>query len=156
MKTYNFLILGLILISISSCSKDNDTQTNENYYLVFGHFYGECMGEECVETFKLTNTKLYEDRNDIYGSTDFNFDELGSDKFDQVKDLIFSVPDQLLNENDSTFGCPDCLDQGGLLIQYSKNGNLKTWRIDQIKDAVPSYLHDFMDEVNEKIALINN
>ena len=81
---------------------------------------------------------------------------MGKDKFEQVKDLVDLFPTQLLNENVNTFGCPDCTDGGGLFIQYSENGTLKSWRIDQIKGNVPSFLHDFMDKVNEKIELINN
>lgn len=75
--------------------------------------------------------------------------------FEQVKNLTDFFPNQLLQENDTIFGCPDCADGGGLLIQYSENGNLKSWRIDQTKENVPSYLHSFIDQVNQKIALIH-
>ena len=64
-------------------------------------------------------------------------------------------PSQLLNEKKTTIGCPDCADGGGLFIQYSENGNVKSWRIDQEKDNVPHYLHNLIDKVNEKIKIIN-
>jgi hypothetical protein len=82
--------------------------------------------------------------------------ELENDKFEKVKNLVDFFPNQLLNKSETVFGCPDCADGGGLFIQYSESGNLKSWRIDQSKNNVPTYLHNFIDKVNEKIGLINN
>jgi hypothetical protein len=143
-----------------SCDKDDDdndcTTATEPDYLIFGHFYGECLGETCVETFKLTDTQLFEDTIDDYSGQNLVFIELGNDKFELANDLFDYFPAELLNESDTVFGCPDCADGGGLFIQYSINENPQSWRIDQEKNNVPSYLHDFMDEVNERIELINN
>jgi hypothetical protein len=155
MKTVKYVLIGLVILLNVSCDKDDEFELNETNYLIFGHFYGECFGEGCIEIFKLTGDKLFEDTNDNYSGEDLNFIELENDEFEQVKDLANIFPEQLLNEDKSTFGCPDCADGGGLFIQYSKNGNLKSWRIDQNKDNVPSYLHNFIDKVNEKIGLIN-
>ena len=142
---------------LTSCNKNDDgIEINEQNFLIFGHFYGECIGEGCVETFKLTDKKLFEDTIDDYSGQNLEFLELGNDKFEQTKNLVDFFPNQLLNDNESVFGCPDCADGGGLFIQYSDNGNVKSWRIDQDKGNVPNYLHNFMDKVNEKIELINN
>ena len=149
------LILLCLPIIFTSCKKE-EVEINNNEYLIFGHFYGMCGGEDCIETFKLTDEKLYEDLNDNYSGTEpFNFVILGDEKYNEAKDLISFFPSQLLNENDITFGCPDCVDQGGLFIGYKKDGELKKWRIDQNKNQVPNYLHNFMDKVNVKIAAIN-
>ena len=149
------VFLGLILISVISCSSDDGIELNETNFLVFGHFYGECGGEGCIETFKLTGTSLFEDTNDNYVGIDFNFIELTNDKFEAVKDLVDFFPNELLSSSETTFGCPDCADGGGLFIQYSKNGITRNWTIDQSKSNVPNFLHNFMDKVNEKIQLIN-
>ena len=151
------LILKVIGILFSCSSNDDDEiRLSEQNFLIFGHFYGLCGGESCVETFKLTDTKLFEDTIDDYSGQNMDFVELENDKFEQVKDLVDFFPNQLLNQNEAVFGCPDCADGGGLFVQYSENGNVKSWRIDQNKDNVPSYLHNFMDKVNEKIAIIDN
>jgi hypothetical protein len=151
-----FTLLMAIVI-LTSCNKDEDSITiNEQNFLVFGHFYGMCGGEECVETYKLTDLKLYEDILDDYSGQNLDFVELDNETFEQINDLVDFFPNQLLNETDTIFGCPDCSDGGGLFIQYSDNGNLKSWRIDQFQENVPSYLHSFIDKVNEKISLINN
>ena len=148
------LLLGLFTIVLLSCNSDDDTIENQDF-LVFGHFYGFCGGENCIETFKLTDTVLFEDTVDDYTRKSMNFIALDNEKFEQVKNLTDSFPDQLLNENERSFGCPDCADGGGLFIQISKNGVLKSWVIDQDKDQVPAYLHSFIDKVNQKIVLIN-
>jgi hypothetical protein len=74
----------------------------------------------------------------------------------EVNDLVDFFPNQLLDETETIIGCPDCADGGGLFIQYLDNEDIMAWRIDQNKNNVPTYLHDFMDKVNEKIQIINN
>ena len=136
------------------CSNDDSVKSED--FLVFGHFYGMCEGEGCVETFKLTETELLEDVNDDYLGSDLNFQKLENEKFEKVKDLMDYFPNELLSENETILGCPDCADGGGLFIQYYRDGSVKSWRIDQVKRNVPNYLHEFIDEVNHKIMLINN
>ncbi len=150
------LLLIFIFGTFISCKKDNSRIViDDKNFLIFGHFYGECLEEGCVETYKLTDKKIFEDTIDDYSGKNLNFVELNKDKFERVNDLIDFFPNELLNTNETVFGCPDCADGGGLFIQYSENGRLKTWRIDQDKENVPSYLYNFIDKVNEKIMLIN-
>lgn len=150
-----FSILILFAFIFSACHSD-DNKEDKGDYLIFGHFYGMCAGEECIEIFKLTENKLFEDSNDDYALTNFNFHELDQVIFNQVKDLKNDFPEQLLTNDSPIIGCPDCADGGGLFIQLSRDGKLYTWRIDQSKENVPEYLHNFMNTVNEKIRLINN
>jgi hypothetical protein len=143
------------LLLLFSCRHEPETRLLPLDYLIFGHSYGECSGETCVEIFKLADGVLYEDTSQyIYFSNTFDFTPLANDKYVLVKDLPDYLPAQLLQLDDSIFGCPDCGDQGAMYIQVSFNGQVKTWSIDQYKGAVPEYLHDFMDKVNEKIALL--
>ncbi|WP_430906624.1 hypothetical protein [Maribacter sp. 2-571] len=149
------LLLSLSVIVTSCSNEDNNIILNEQNFLIFGHFFGECSGEDCVETFKLTDSKLFEDTIDDYSGQNLEFIELENDTFDQVKNLVAFFPNQLLTERETVFGCPDCTDGGGLFVQYSENENAKSWRIDLDKGNVPTYLHPFIDKVNEKIDLIN-
>lgn len=157
-------LLGLLVfITLLACSKKDDDASGSNQaanaqtQLIFGHFYGMCGGETCIETFKLTDSKLLEDTIDSYSGTGpFHFLALEDQKFLETRDLVDFLPARLLVERDSTFGCPDCADQGGIFIQYTKGGSVKTWRIDQAKDNVPDYLYELMDKVNEKIDAINS
>ncbi|MBT5078925.1 MAG: hypothetical protein HOM61_08460 [Candidatus Marinimicrobia bacterium] len=152
----NIFLFLIVIGAFTSCDKDGDNITiNEQNFLIFGHFYGMCAGEGCVETYKLTDVKLYEDIVDDYSGQNLDFVELNNEQFELVNDLADFFPVQLLNESDAVFGCPDCADGGGLFIQFSDNGVLKSWRIDQVQNNVPNYLHDFIDQVNARIVLIN-
>jgi hypothetical protein len=135
----------------------NECATSSNY-VVFGHFYGECGGEQCIEKFKLTHDKIFENTNDVYPGTNTseppNYVQLSDEKFLAAHDLMSFIPNSLLAETNTTIGMPDASDGGGLYIEYHFNGVHKTFLIDQFKQNVPSNYHAFMDKVNEKIALM--
>lgn len=152
------IVLSLFTIGILlTCCKDDDKLIiNEQNYLIFGHYYGMCMGEGCIVYYKLTNNALYKDITKNYSGQNMKFVKLGNDLFEQVKDLADSFPNELLNQDETFLGCPDCADGGGLLIQYSENGSVRSWKIDKMKENIPNYLHNFIDKVNEKIRLIGN
>jgi len=145
---------------LNSCCEKADIDPEGSGYLVFGQFYGFCIGDDCVQIFKLEHDNLLEDTKKEYpGRSDFyegSYVGLDNSHFEQVKDLIDYFPEEMLNEVDTVFGCPDCMDQGGMYIEYNFNGIRKFWIIDNFTGNVPAYLHDFMEKVNEKIDLINN
>lgn len=155
MKFTNFILIIFLFINIS-CTPEEQKETSSLDYLTFGHFYGFCIGDNCVSTFKITDHKLFKDITKNYSGEDLVFTELNNDKFELAVDLIDAFPLELLKNEEEVIGCPDCSDKGGLFIQHSVNGIVKSWRIDLIKTNVPEYLHDFMDKVQEKIALINS
>jgi len=163
-KILTFFLLSLL---ISCCDKyccNNKVgvqpQLVDNDFLIFGHFYGECSGPQCVKIFKLTKDKLYEETNYPYSgigsSKNYIFKELPNDKFNVAKDLMSYFPNQLRSVTEKQIGCPDCRDQGGIYVELSENGAVKTWEIDNDKDAVPDYLPVFVSKVHEKIGLILN
>ena len=151
MRVINVLLV-LGLLSMISCSKER----NENFeYLIFGHFYGECIGDNCVANFKIEDQKIYEDANDSYnGSQGFDFVKLNDSMYELVIKIADDIPNELLSEENQTFGCPDCADQGGLYIEYGTSEKIGKWSIDQNKSSVPEYLHSYMDLINEKIDLL--
>ena len=71
------------LCFILSCTDNDDENAfllGDQDYLVFGHFYGMCAGEGCVETFKLTDLELFEDTVDDYSGTNLNFIKLDNER----------------------------------------------------------------------------
>jgi len=150
-----YFVLGITAIFLALCSKEAHQTQSPPDYLIFGHFYGHCIGEECIEIFKLTDEGLFEDVSDSYLATEFEFSPLGAEAFNVARDLQQALPAPLLNSTDSSFGCPDCADQGGLYIEISTNGERRSWRIDQDKSMVPGYLHFYMDKINQVIETIN-
>lgn len=159
MKSYLVPILGILILLGAGCKKEEIKPTSTSSdYLIFGHFYGFCQGERCVEIFKLDDTALQEDILDIYPDrTKFyiaSYKSLAATKFEAVKDLRANFPTELLSEQDTVLGQPDASDGGGLYIEYKSGTVHKFWIIDQFKTNVPTKYHGFMDKVNEKIALL--
>ena len=152
-----FFILCFLTITLCSCKKDAVIPSTSDY-LVFGHFYGECAGEQCVEIFRLEQNRLLEDTRDSYpNSTGFynaNYKLLTNQKFNDAKDLLNFFSNDLLTETNLVIGQPDAGDWGGLYIEYNFNGTRKFWLLDQMKSNVPTKYHNFIDKVNEKIKLI--
>lgn len=144
--------LSLILLA-SGCN--DDLKPSKSEYIIFGHFYGECLGDKCIEIFRLEEDKLFEDRNDRYPSyTGFysgKWEKLSNQKFNDTKDLTNDFPLDLLNETSTVIGQPDAGDWGGLYIEYNFDGIRKFWLLDQKKSNVPTKFHPFIDKVNEKI-----
>jgi hypothetical protein len=157
MKKIPVILTFLFILTLApSCEKD-DIGLELSYldYLIFGRFYGECNGEHCIEIYRLEMDCLLEDQNDQYPNA-YNFYEgnflyLGQSLFNRVKDLPRYFPNKLLSEPEHVIGQPDAGDWGGLYIEYNYYGDRRFWLIDNKRDNVPEYLHEFIDKVNERI-----
>lgn len=148
------IAICLTLVLLPACKKEDNLTLSQSDYLIFGDFYGECLGH-CVRIFKLEQDKLFEDTKKEYPNKysfyQGNFVQLPQQKFDIAKDLINSFPKKLLNETDTVIGIPDAADQGGLYIEYNVGGVRKFWLLDNWKTNTPAEYHEFIDKVNEKI-----
>jgi hypothetical protein len=97
-RVYFLLTIFCLVICIHySCKDEGCGDLNGDLeYFVFGHFYGECAGEGCVEMFKVENGKLYEDDIDDYPNytspIEAHWNELPAQKYDEVKNLSAAVP----------------------------------------------------------------
>lgn len=151
--------MGLLF---QSCKKDEDTgMTSDSDFLIFGHFYGLCSGEDCVEIFKLDESQLLEDSEDNYPDSDvfntLNFSIDQADKRTLVEDLLDKIPDELLQTSEKVIGSPDAGDWGGVYIEVNLNGQHDFWLLDMAEDNLPNEeLKTFRAEVVEAIDLINN
>jgi hypothetical protein len=158
------LILFSLLCTLSCEKSDGELLPSDDSYLIFGHFFGECIGEGCVEIFKLTDSQLFEDTNDLYplgmttGSDPYpgNFQQLDQSIYEEVSALTDAVPSELLAEANMVFGEPDAGDWGGFYVEYFDGSSLKKWAIDTQKNSIPTYLHEFTDKIGEAIFNINN
>lgn len=161
-KVVTFLIVA---VTLASCNTDEEPifiveqPSQEGDYMIFGTFAGYCVGEDCIEIFKLTGSTLSEDKNDNYPNTQTSysgdFDLLSDDKFEIAKSLLISTPPSLLIIKDTTIGLPDYADGGGIYFEYKVNDEHRYWLIDQIQSNVPNALHPWMDKVNSIIDQIN-
>lgn len=159
MKRIIFITTCLTIFLFTACDQDDNMELSSSDYIIFGHFYGECMGEQCVEIFRLEQDKLFEDTKDEYPKSNIfysgNFVPLSQQKFNNTKNLKDYFPTDLLNETKTVIGQPDAGDWGGLYVEYNSNGVRKFWLLDQKKSNVLTTYHDFIDKINEKIEQLN-
>jgi hypothetical protein len=84
---------------LTSCEKDANLELSTSDYLIFGHFYGKCLGEKCIEIFKLENEKLFEDTKGQYPNSGEFYEgiwvQLSQQKFNDTKDLTKYFPTDL-------------------------------------------------------------
>ena len=153
------IILIVVITGLFACENSTNSDKTENTSLIFGDFYGYCIGEQCVDIYKLENRNLWEDTTDINPLVKPNagrkFKKLPHELYQETKDLIELLPKRLINESAHIFGNPDSRDQGGLYIKYTDKETENYWIIDQDRGNIPEWLHDFHRSVNDKIMIID-
>ncbi len=157
-KFFLAIIFILPIFLIQGCSKDESIILLESDYFIFGTFYGECIGEGCVEIYKIDNDMLYEDIEDMYpngGSQETgNYQALSDEKFMEVNEIVSNIPETIWRIDEGTIGCPDCTDGGGVYIEIKKEGTTKVWLIDNFKNNVPETLHDVITKVHNAVDVL--
>ncbi|MEZ5030246.1 MAG: hypothetical protein R2787_02500 [Saprospiraceae bacterium] len=151
MKALTPLCFLTVLMALSSCAKEDLATPIDS--LIFGHFYGECTGERCIETYKVEDDKLYEDVLDRYAGGDhqnFAFQPLPGNLLMQIPDLASLLPEKLY-QADSTIGIPDAGDWGGIYVQVRQQGVTRWWLIDKADGNLPDWLIPFKQEVENAI-----
>ena len=159
-----FYIFSLCVCLTSIGCNDETAKANFDLstieYLSFGHLYGFCQGEECIEIFRIDDKGISEDTTDVYPSRTEsykgNFVLIADADPSAFESLITQFPEELLNEEETVLGCPDCADQGGYyIVILFKDGINRFWVLDTNKSSVPEYAHDYMDLISSAIAKIN-
>lgn len=147
--------LFLPLLLLIGC--DQATEFN-NEYVTFGHFYGFCMGEGCIEIYRLTHESVSEDTNDTYPRSDApyegNFQKLNDALFEAVHQNLVEIPSELLSTPSGVIGIPDAADGGGIYFEVIVKGERKFWLLDKNRQYLPEYLHPFVDRVEAAIEVL--
>ncbi|GAA4000530.1 hypothetical protein GCM10022408_09530 [Hymenobacter fastidiosus] len=155
MNGYSLLLGTLLAATFTGCEQEKVSP--DGGYLVVGRYYGECIGESCIDIFKIDTVaeRLYEDTADTYPSSERPYEgryQLKSQPlYEQVRVLPQHVPAQLLTQPTGIVGQPDFADGGGYYVEVSAAGQRKFWLIDTQKNNIPVYLHAFVDELDAKI-----
>ena len=160
MRTVVFLASGLLIFALG-CKKDEQTKPTEYDAFLFGSFFGECVGPDCVKTYRISEEKLWEAATDVYA---FNpgagptaegypgpFVELSADLYELAKDLPDQLPEELFQETQNVFGQPDAGDWGGLYVEVVTDGQHYVWILDNMETNMPEYLHDFAGAIRQTI-----
>ena len=135
------------LIVLSSCRYDEITLDTTKDHLVFGTFYGMCVGN-CVNFYVMEGNALYEVNNHQYPSQQLRVDissltKLDDAKYQSVQKIWTEFPERLKFETQTVFGCPDCTDAGGTYIEITTGNDVKYWYIDNSGRDVPLYIQEY-------------
>jgi hypothetical protein len=150
----NLFYLSIVILLIA-CGKEDAVKDSDTF--IFGHFFGECIGELCVEIYKIENDKLYEDTNDQYPSINGNtYSWVERDDVDiqEIEDILLDVPEKLFEETDQIIGMPDAGDWGGIYVKLIREDETFFWLIDHADENIPSYLVDFTTSIKNSIVVL--
>jgi hypothetical protein len=135
-----FSILGI------SCSKKCLLYSD---YFVFGATNGECV-DDCAEFYLMQDRKIYPDELTSYkNELKFINEALPKETFLLAKGLEKEFPVYLLENYKVTYGCPDCLGQGGLHIEIRKNDEIRRWHFDLDEKYHPEEVKDYIKKVKQ-------
>lgn len=142
-------LVTIYFVLICSCTKDGLRNVD---YFSFGKAYGFCIGN-CATFFQIRGDKIYPDDMERYNQTDMKFkpEPLGFEEYNAAHKLIEDFPSYLAKNPDKTFGCPDCVDQGGIYIEIKEDGQVKRWNFDTSISSLPAEIRDYVQEVSEVI-----
>ena len=158
-RFYSLILFSLLLVA---CSDDETLEVGDIQSFVFGHSYGECLGDDCIITFKIEGEQLFKDTYQQYGYCqnpnykDDGFELQPDSSYQKVKDLISQIPAELLEQAEGTIGMPDAYDQGGIQIQITTSNGTKCWFIDNDDQNIPDFLHNFNDTIRDHINELMN
>jgi hypothetical protein len=91
-----------------------------NDYIVFGTYFGYCVGNDCLTFFRIDSQKVLRYLNANYGLYDFNQYQYKSLVYkDDLATFYSRIPIEIKNLKGQTkiFGSPDSADQGGIYFE---------------------------------------
>jgi hypothetical protein len=119
-------IFIIFAILISSCSSTKLIHED----IVIGKYYGQCR-IDCSRMYHVQKGRVFVDRTDSFFDNRTNYTYFDNNKGDEVVKIDWKVFAELinklpknLNDYDDELGCPDCFDQGGILIKI-KNKEIR-------------------------------
>ncbi len=152
MKTSSTLLLSLALLAVNVSCKKNPTVAPPvtGDYLITGQTGGYTSAEARATYFRINNGELKADTSQSYHNVpadvnkfDFNYLQ-PSATYDKVKDLLTTIPAELLSRNNATIGT-SMVDAGYTDVRTRVNGVVYTWKfeVDQKGSSaeVQQYVH---------------
>jgi hypothetical protein len=140
-------IIGLVALFFILISCKKEAALNDTYF-AFGSAYNFCVGD-CAHFFLISDGALYGDDMDRYSASTLKFKNIAlpNDKYILAKQLLDNFSQYLNNHTDTTFGCPDCYDQGSYHLQMIKNGKFINWHIDTDTLSQPVEIRNYINDL---------
>jgi hypothetical protein len=145
--------LLLFLTAVASCNKEPSQQSKKETDLAspaffsFGASYGFCVGD-CANFYLIEKQQIFpDDMKILQKPLIFKSTALNNEKYLIAKPLIDSFPAYLINNPDTTFGCPDCYDQGAIYLELKNEEGVKYWNIDMDEKGQPGEIRDYIQQL---------
>ena len=149
MKTIGYIACFFsLLFFIGSCKKTDSTPD----YFAFGRYGNYCI-TSCGTYYSIKNNELYIDTTakTIGGPLNFAPTPLSHSNYLLAKPIMDSFPKYFLDHPNQTFGCPNCVDQGGYYIEMIKNGQKTYWFIDTSIASLPVEIRAYVTQLASTI-----
>lgn len=147
------LYVSLLILVFASCKKEKtqlltkEAGLPESFAFSFGVSHGFCVGE-CAKFYSITNEQIFpDDMQRLQKPLLFKTTALSNEKYLVAKSLLDSFPAFLINNPDTTIGCPDCHDQGAIYLEAKGDGVVKTWNIDTDENKQPAEIKAYIQQL---------
>jgi hypothetical protein len=131
-----------------SCNRSNvePEKSNEAEYLFFGTNFGRCGGN-CYQVYLLTSSELWQyiaKPSEPIKVSEFTAKgkKLSAELHAQYKNLL-QIPNGLDQTEIDRFGCPNCYDQGEILMEYKKGQKVYSFWADTKIEDNPKFLQEY-------------
>ncbi len=117
---------------------------------MFGSAHCHCR-ENCATLYKYTAAGVVKGNGTSCQPPDYTFGgaAMSADASAKALKLLADIPEGLYASKETTFGCPDCADQGTYHIEVKKGGVVHAWRIDTQDSSLPDFLKPFQQKIRE-------
>ena len=137
-------------------------------YFIFGSYAGNCGGD-CAQLYRWIDYVVQSDSVAIWApgaplyfrSVNYGLpgtgNPLGTPAYghgEAVIELINAFPEALGQTEETVFGCPDCMDQGGYYLELKTASSHRSWAIDTRNEPVPDYLNAYKLKIWETMDLL--
>lgn len=121
-----------VILFFTACSDDGFGSEDVFY---FGTYAGFCAGD-CWTVFLIQDNEVFPDNFDPRNDSELSFSStpLPNEKYDIAEEIRSSLPAILKNTDTQIYGCPDCADQGGIIVGWTIDGVSREIRIDPFLD----------------------
>jgi hypothetical protein len=147
MKTI-LLFLMVPLLSFTCNKEKTEAALPAIESLSFGTAYCLCT-TNCVSLYLISNQQLFAGTmTKCNDPKQYQTVPMLNDKYLLAKPLLDNFPAYLQNNPNKTFGCPDCLDQGGIHLEIKEiNGTVKFWHIDTNVANQPVEIREYIKQL---------
>ena len=151
MSSYKVFFCLLIHLFFISCDdRDTNNTSSARNEMIIGLYFGECIGD-CATFYRLDERNVYADviENGYSEDPAFSSESLNTTEelLNAFIDLENQIPTMLINNEEDSYGCPDCGDWGAIGFIYQG----RRWTLDNSLNGNPDEIQAFVAEIQRLV-----